>query len=485
MGMFRRVAILATLGFCFPHAIGAGQDRPFLAGAATVNITPPLGEPIVGGFSPVPATYVHDELHTRCLVLDDGRGKLAILLSDNVGIPREVHDTAKAWIEGETGIPPNRVLSASTHTHSATSARGENKVVAVKELTEYQRFLARRMADSVRIALGNLEPAKIAWGRAEEPAEVFNRRWYVRDERLLQNPFGGIDRVRMNPPRGSEALIEPAGPVDPEIAFVSVRSRDGRPICLLANYALHYVGGVPSGHVSADYFGAFARHIGPAIGAEPHEPEFVGILSNGTSGNINNIDFRSAGERTAPYEKIERVASRLASLVADAERRATYHDHVTLDARLVDVALGVRKPAPEQIEWARGIRAKLDRDHAKVSDRDRVYCARIEQLASGSPEEIRVPVQAVRIGDLGIAALPFEVFVETGLLLKKEHPMGAAFTIELANGSYGYLPTADHHALGGYETWIGTCNVEVGAAARLEREVLERMRDMRDAEGSR
>ncbi|MBM3999953.1 MAG: hypothetical protein FJ297_10520 [Planctomycetes bacterium] len=470
---------------CFPQARGAGQDGPFRAGAATVNITPPLGQPIVGGFSPVPATYVRDELHTRCLVLDDGRRKLAILLSDNVGIPREVHDAAKAWIDAETGIPPGDVLSASTHTHSATSARGENKVVAAKELTEYQRFVARRMADCARIALGNLEPAKIAWGRAEEPEEVFNRRWYVRDESLLQNPFGGIDRVRMNPPRGSEALIEPAGPVDPEIAFVSVRSRDGRPICLLANYSLHYVGGVPSGHISADYFGAFARRIGPAIGAEPHEPEFVGILSNGTSGNINNIDFRSAGERTAPYEKIERVASRLASLVAESERGAAFHDRATLDARLVEVTLGVRKPSPEQIEWAKGIRAKLAEGQPKVSDRDRVYCARIEQLASESPDEIRVPVQAIRIGPLGIAALPFEVFVETGLSLKKERPMDSAFTIELANGSFGYLPTADHHALGGYETWIGTCNVEVGAAARLEQRVLELWRGMREADGNR
>ena len=42
------------------------------AGAATANITPPLGIEINGGTAPVIATHVHDELHARALVLDDG-----------------------------------------------------------------------------------------------------------------------------------------------------------------------------------------------------------------------------------------------------------------------------------------------------------------------------------------------------------------------------------------------------------------------------
>ena len=51
----------------------ARPDRVFRAGAATSNITPPLGQPLAGGWSAPPATHVHDELHARCLVLDDPR----------------------------------------------------------------------------------------------------------------------------------------------------------------------------------------------------------------------------------------------------------------------------------------------------------------------------------------------------------------------------------------------------------------------------
>jgi len=71
-------------------------QRVFRAGAATSNITPPLGSLIVGGWQPIPATHVHDELYARCLVLDDGTLRLAIVLCDNVGIPQEVFDVAKA-----------------------------------------------------------------------------------------------------------------------------------------------------------------------------------------------------------------------------------------------------------------------------------------------------------------------------------------------------------------------------------------------------
>ena len=43
--------------------------------------------------------------------------------------------------------------------------------------------------------------------------------------------------------------------------------------------------------------------------------------------------------------------------------------------------------------------------------------------------------------------------MEIGLAIKEQTPFGKSFTIELANGYNGYLPTEAQHALGGYETW--------------------------------
>jgi neutral ceramidase len=462
--------------FAADAAVAQEEEKVFRAGAATSNITPPLGEPIVGGWVPIPATNVHDELHARCLVLDDGETKLAIVLVDSVGVPREVYDQAKSWIEEETGIPRSHVLTAATHTHSATSSRTENRMVVAKELNWYQQFLARRIADGVRRALNHLEPARIGWGGVDEPSEVFNRRWIVSDPELARNPFGGIDQARMNPPSGNSALVRPAGPIDPEVSFVSVQSIEGRPIALLANYSLHYVGGVRSGDISADYFGYFARYIAEGLDAEKQEPPFVGIMSNGTSGDVNNVNFRERRPRKQPYERMQEVADLIARRVLETLPSIEYQDSVTLDARERELALKVRKPTPEMIEHFKEVLKKPEDE--QQHRRERIYARRIELLKE-SPEEVSVVLQTFRIGNLGISAIPFETFAETGLEIKDRGPFGKTFTIELANGSYGYLPTPEQHELGGYETWMGTNNVQKDASVKIVDQLMEMFAEMR------
>lgn len=449
------------------------SDRVFRAGAATSNITPPLGQMIVGSWKPIPAKHVHDELFARCIALDDGGTKLVLVVCDNVGIPEEVFASAKQQVQAATGLPASHLLMASTHTHSATTARGPSKVIWEDELTEYQKFLATRISDGVQRALNNLEPAEIGWGHVDEASEVFNRRWYVKDMKLLANPFGSVDQVRMNPPSGSSALDRPAGPIDPQVSFLSVRSTSGRPIALLANYSLHYVGGVKSGDVSADYFGYFASFIADKLGAGDQFPGFVGIMSNGTSGDINNINFRqqrSDRKKYASYEKMQEVAEKVATRVFEAHQQIEFMDWVPLSATSSKLTLQVRKPTPEMLEHFAQVRAR-DKNDSSGHVRELIYADRIEKLKD-APEAIQVPLQAIRIGELGIAAVPFETFVQIGLELKDRLPCQQSFTIELANGSYGYLPTPEQHRLGGYETWLGTNYVEYQASTKIVDELL-------------
>ncbi|MGD8236941.1 MAG: neutral/alkaline non-lysosomal ceramidase N-terminal domain-containing protein [Armatimonadota bacterium] len=448
-------------------------ERVLRAGAATSNITPPLGGPIIGGWRPIKAAHIHDELHARCLVLDDGTTRLVFVVCDNLGLPREVCDAAKRLIEEAIGIPTDHIMISGTHTHSAVSARGPNRLVYSEKLTDYQQFIATRIADGVRCALNNLEPARIGWGSAEEPTQVFNRRWYMKPGPHLRNPFGGEDKVRMNPGRGNPNLLEPAGPTDPEVAFLSVQSTDGRPIALLANYGLHYVGGVGRGHVSADYFAMFADRIKQILGADRLEPPFVGIMSNGTSGDINNIDFTRKGERRAPYEKMREVAHLVARDVHEAHENVEFSTSVELGAAQEELTLAVRKPTDELLAYMRKIKEKPD-DAEPYHSREKVYADRVLQVAE-SPDEVSVILQAFRIGDLAITAIPFEVFAEIGLELKEKGPLGQTFTISHANGSYGYLPTPRHHKLGGYETWLGTNVVEVQASTKIVRSLLSMM----------
>ncbi len=468
--MNRNLLAYAVMGGLF---VAAANGQVFKAGAATSNITPPLGSGIVGGWTAPPATNIHDELHARCLALDDGTNRLVFVVVDSVSVNRDVFDQAKRMVNAATAVPVENMMMSATHTHSAASSRGANAMVLGGPLDDYQKFLAQRISDGVRRAINNLEPARIGWGSGQVPQHVFNRRWLLKDGQTAPNPFGGRDLAVMNPGGYRDRLLKPAGPVNPEVYFLSVESTSGRPIALLANYWLHYVGGVGAGQISADYFGAFADRIQELLGADRQDPPFVGILANGPCADVNNNNYGATvpGPKYRPYEKIRLVANDVAQEVIRVRKSIKHRDWVPLKAAAAELSLKMRHPSPEVAERARQIVAQPKSDKPDPLHME-IYARRTLDAANW-PESVNIVLQTFRIGELGVAAIPFETFTETGLEIKAKSPIKDTFTIELANGGLGYLPTPEQHALGGYETWLGTNRVEKEASRKIVAKILE------------
>lgn len=475
--------LIGCFVFLFLPGLLIGQVNPaskegkvFRAGASLSNITPPLGMGIVGNFgNPPPAEHIHDQLHARSLVLDDGTSQLVFVVIDNLMVGREVLDEAKRLIHERTGMPTSHMLMSAIHTHSSVSSRGvgiKNRRGwnAGKPFDEYQKFLISRIADGVQVALNNLEPARIGWGVGKVPQHVFNRRWIMKEP--VHNPFGGMDKARMNPGIGNPDLVKPAGPTDPDVSFISVQSLEGRPIALLGNYSLHYVGGVPKNDISADYFAVFADRIQELVGADRQDPPFVGIMSNGTSGDINNINFRGPAKKNPPYWKMRVVANDVAQEVFRVYKTIDYQNWVSLQAAQSELTLETRKVSPEMLENAKKVLARPATEKPLYHSLERTYAEHLLQFNEEWPAKIDIILQTFRIGDLGVAAIPFETFAETGLEIKSKSPFKPTFTIELANGAYGYLPTPEQHEVGGYETWLGTNKVEKNATRKIVAELL-------------
>jgi len=423
------------------------QEKTFRAGAYAMDITPqnfPVSS--AGSMAHRTADSAHDPLNARCIVLDDGKNKLAIAVSDSCMIPREVYDAAKEIASKATGIPVSNILCSATHTHTAVTA-GPTFRSLVQE--DYLPYLTQRIAEGIIQANKRLEPARIGWAVGNNPNQVFNRRWFMRDGFDLTNPFeDGKDKVRMNPPAGSKQLVKPAGPVDPDVMVLSIQSPDGKkPIAMLSNYSLHYCGGVPGKQLSADYFGEFAKQFGELIGADS---DFVGIMSNGASGDINNINFFQGRTAKKPFEQIRYVAGDVAKSAKIAYDRIEYHDWVPIKVAETEIELGVRKADAAGLARAKKIVAEVG--DKKPRGKQEIYAFETLDLAK-YPDTVKVKLQAIRIGGLGIVSSPCETFVETGLAIKKQSPLRTTFVIELANGYNGYLPTPEQHKLGGYETW--------------------------------
>jgi neutral ceramidase len=436
------VSLVAALLCCGTLTAQESPKREFRAGAFAIDVTP-LEFPVIvnGGMTERIADKVEDRLHARCLVLDDGSEKIAIVIVDSCMIPRSLLDEAKELASKETGIKTNRMLIAATHTHSAPSSMG---CLGSDADLKYCSFLPGQIAKGIAEANKRLQPARIGWAVGRDDKNVANRHWIMKPGVAPTNPFSGIkdDTVMMHPGYENENKITETGPVDPEVPVVSIQTKDGKPLAVLTNYSLHYVG-APA--LSADYFAVVCDEMAKLIGAES-VPGFMAAHSNGTSGDVWLMNYRF------PRRTFDRfsVAAEVARAAHEAYKKIEYVDWapIVMEESLLEVA--VRMPSAEEVAEAKEFAKTFEGRKPKTVPE--VY-ARETILLSEMPPTRELKLQAIRIGDLGIGGIPNETYASTGLHIKGHSPMKTTFIIELANGAEGYIPPPEVHSLGGYTTW--------------------------------
>jgi neutral ceramidase len=449
----------------------ARGDDNFRAGTAMVDITPQTF-PIrtAGNMNLTLADKALDPLHVRALVLDDGATTAAIAVIDSCMVDRATLDAAKTIAERKTGIPATRMVIASTHTHSAPAAYGCHGNDAEPA---YVEFLIPRIAAAIVEAFEGRVPARVGWAKADCPRFVHCRRWLMKPG-VAENPpaaFTGqpVNLVAMNPGYANPDKVRQTGPVDPAVTVLSVQTMDGKPLGLLANYSTHYAGVAEPG-LSADYFGEFCRMTARDLGAEEGRP-FVAILSNGTSGDANAIDF------TKPDWKNDRflVAREVADAAIAAVKATTYRDWAPVVMAEQILTFKVRKPSDRDRELAREYLTSNvgDRPTRTVEEN----YARETVLIADWPDEKELKLQVLRIGEFAIVTSPCETYGSTGLTIKQRSPFESTMVISLANGCNGYLPPPEQFELGGYTTWRARSSyLETGAEPQI-REALATLLD--------
>ncbi|HEY5316136.1 MAG TPA: hypothetical protein VIK18_26650 [Pirellulales bacterium] len=455
------IVSIACLAACPARA---GELR---VGAANVDVSPRVLPAICnGGFTEKILDKVLDPLHARALVLDDGHERIALVVVDSCMIPREVCDLAKHRAERVTGIHADRMLISATHTHSAPSVM--NYTLGVRADPAYTQFLPAKIAEAIIEAAGKMQPAEVGWTTVDAPEQTHSRRWIVKPGKAGLDPFGERTvRAMMHPGYQNPDYAGPSGPVDTQLSLLSFRSPQGQPIALLANYSMHYFG--MSGGFSADYFGRFVDIASHQIAAESLAAGNRGlpvvIMSQGTSGDLHWMDY----SRPRRGLTIDQYAGELAEIAVDAYRKIRYRRDVSLAMAQRVLTLDRRTPDARRLQWAAALNAA--RGDRRPKTRPEVYAEQATYLHE-HPTETLV-LQAVRIGDCGITAIPDEVYGITGLKLKAQSPLVPTFNIELANGASGYIPPPEQHALGGYTTWPArTAGLEVQAEPKIVDAVL-------------
>jgi len=439
---------IVGMGFANPSTglAKAPSGETFRAGVSAVDISP-VNLPALrnGGFLQASCDRVDDPLHARCLLIGDGKQTIAIVVVDSCAFPTTLCDEIKRLATQQTGIPTDRILISATHTHCAPSVLTMGLGCGADEA--YVKFVPAQVARAIADAHENLQPAKLGWA-VVVGADLTNcRRWITRSDRMGTDPFGGKTvRAMMHPGYQDPNYTGPAGPIDPWLSMMSVVSaKDDRPLCVLANLSMHYFSG--SRGFSAGYFGEVARLLQARIGKVSGKPAsgFVGIMSQGTSGDLHWMDYSKPRRSIGRQQYSEDVAER----VLQAWKTIEHRSNVPLAMVEKRITIARRTPSPERLQWARPINA--NRGDVPPRNRVEVYAQQAEWIHENPSAE--VVLQAVRIGELGITAIPCEVYGITGLKLKEQSPLTMTINLELANGAEGYIPPPEQHRLGGYTTW--------------------------------
>jgi hypothetical protein len=378
----------------------------------------------------------------------------------------------------KTGIPKDRIMISATHCHSAPSLAAAHSSPAEKP---YMDFLVGKVAGAVADAKRNLTPVKVGWAVGNDPDNVYCRRFLMRPGTAMTNPFSDKenDRAMMNPGHANTNKIARTGPVDTAVSVLSFVSPTGAPVAVFANYSTHYAG-VRGGVLSGDYFGVFSRvikeKIAEKVGAGNMSERFVGMMSNGTSGDANCVDFLNP-DRRFDYLSVGRDTAQAAMAVWP---NIHYVDRAPLAMIEKRITVANRVPTPEEVQAAqKHVAAFPDGKPKTIPD---VYALSVAEMG-GWPETSEIVVQAIRIGELAITALPGEIYGSTGLEIKARSPFWPTVNIGLANGVFGYVPPPEQHALGGYTTWRTQYScLGIDAEPKIKATAVELLKALREKE---
>ncbi|QDS96390.1 Neutral/alkaline non-lysosomal ceramidase [Roseimaritima multifibrata] len=455
--IYRPVLLILLAGWLVQPAAAELQ-----VGATIVDVTPPTFPVLVnGGMLSRTADSVNTPVSARAIVVDDGQKRLAMVVVDSCMLPRPLLDDAKQLAAKRTKISADHMMISATHTHTAPSCMN---ALGTDVDTAYVSFFREKLVEAIVQAEKNLQPAKVGFAVGDAEPYTALRRWVRRSDRVDNDPFGNPTvRANMHSAKNWDNVTGPSGPEDPELSLIAFQALDGSPLAVLANYSMHYFSDTP---ISADYFGLFCNAIQDRLADEVNDSQAVSpvvIMSHGCSGDIWRRDY-TIPEDQQPQYTIQSYTDALVDIAMDTYQTVKYDADADLEMAEQRLPMKYRVPTKQRLEWAEKIMADLGDNPLKTTEQ--VYAR--EQIALHQMQETEVVVQAIRIGEIGIATTPNETYALTGLKLKFQSPLAKTIVIELANGGDGYIPPPEQHILGGYNTWAArSAGLEVTAEPRI------------------
>jgi neutral ceramidase len=419
----------------------AHQATGVYLGTVNGDITPPLGSDLSGFIARTePMAGVHDPLIVKAMVWAEDSAltnAAALVTLDVVDVAASEVATIRERVSALTGIPGERVGITCTHTHGGPATMPDGRLGRCD--VAYLDGVCQTAAETVAAATHALEPVVMRWASGDEPTVGKNRRI-------------------------------PGGIIDPAVPVLRFQRHDGTVAALLVSYGCHPVTLGPNNlQATADYPGYVRRTLEAVYpGATAH---FVtGCCGQVNNGHTSRDGDKGRGMHWRTFAESERIGRAIAGAAMQAAEQAARIDAAlpVTDVEVLPARVRTARrtvplpflPTPETAELER-LAAAWRAEAREVEQRERrpgelerlqVFLAWAEEVRSGpAVAAVEAEVMVIAIGDVTLALLPGESFVEFGLEIKERTAPRRVVTLAYANGRPGYIPHRSAYPAGGYE----------------------------------
>ncbi len=465
-----QVLVCAASVACF-FVFQAGDLRaggtPLLkVGFAERDITPDIGMEEPGGYGKVFHRSLHDPCKVRAAVFDDGQRRVALVGIDALAIRRPQVENVRKAVHEKCGIPPEAILIGASHSHSSgptcmiLPGEYDHASTLVRWLAYEKsscadpKYLARvekQLVAAICAADRSRAEARCGVGKGIEDKVAFNRRFRMKNGLTFTHPG------QLNPD-----IVEPAGPIDPEVGVIGVWNRQGKCLGCVVNYSCHAT--CNPGGISANWIYYMEQTIRGAMGRQ-----CVVVFLQGACGDVTQVNNLNPNVNPAGEDWSRLVGGRVGAEAVKVLLSMARGPMGPVDAKYATLELQRRRPSPEHLKQAlehvRQTPEKVGRTNWTFAKETVLLDAKLAKEPTA-----RVEVQAIQIGPAVVLTNPAELFVQLGLDIKAKSPFPFTFVVELANGCVGYVPTLEAFGPhgGGYETRLTSySNLEIDAGERM------------------
>ncbi|MCM8821440.1 MAG: hypothetical protein NC831_01305 [Candidatus Omnitrophica bacterium] len=393
-----------------------------LAGAAEIDITPPVGTLLAGSLKPRVSIGIEEPLYVKAIVIESNGKRIAYVIFDLVALDRILAEKGIKMASEKTGIFAESIVWAASHTHTGPYTGG----LFFDESNINNRWLetiCEKMAQCIVEADRRKTPVKFSKMRSFHYGLGHNRRIEFKNGRAINT------WLLANAPEQIQSLGS-SGPIDPEIGIFCFEKLDGTILSVMFHFTLHTNTNFGL-KFSADYPGVVAARLRERFG-----PDVTTLFLPGACADINT---------TGPRHR--EVGNELAvKIIESIERRKVYDGKLELDAIKAEITVPRRNFMIDQTERIKNSGWNLESQ--------KVFYREIEALKKEGKTEDSTIIQAWRIANIGFVSFPGELFVEWGLKVKKESPFPFTYPVELGGDYLGYLVTQKAYQQGGYESLI-------------------------------